>query len=99
MKAPRSYTASASTSTSLFGMLGVFAEFERSIIQARVTAGIKRYRTANPHKPWGRVPLEQADPKMVARIMEKRKQGLGMKVIAREVGVSSRTVWRLLQAA
>jgi DNA invertase Pin-like site-specific DNA recombinase len=81
----------------LFGMLGVFAEFERSMIQERVRAGIKRYRAANPAKPWGRVPLEQADPKMVARIMELRRDGLGMKVIAKQVGVSSRTIWRLLQ--
>ena len=28
----------------LFGMMGVFAEFERSMIQARVKAGIKRVR-------------------------------------------------------
>ncbi|MCC2642002.1 MAG: pin [Nitrospira sp.] len=30
----------------LFGMLGIFAEFERSMIQERVKAGIKRVRNA-----------------------------------------------------
>jgi hypothetical protein len=44
-----------------------------------------------------RVPLEQANPKLVAKIMEFREDGIGMKKIAREVDVSSRTVWRLLQ--
>ncbi|GMV51997.1 MAG: hypothetical protein AMXMBFR67_35400 [Nitrospira sp.] len=81
----------------LFSMLGVFGEFEKSMIQERVKAGIKRYRAENPAKPWGRTPLEQADPKMMARVMELRRQGLGMKVIAKQVGVSSRTIWRLLQ--
>ncbi len=81
----------------LFGMLGIFAEFERSMIQERVKAGIKRVRKANPAKPWGRVPLEQANPQLVAKIMELREAGTGMKVIAKQVGVSSRTVWRLCQ--
>jgi len=81
----------------LFVMLGVFAEFERSMIQERVRAGIKRHRAAHPDRPWGRVPLEQANPKLVAKIIDLHKQGTGMKKIAREVGVSSRTVWRVLQ--
>jgi len=83
----------------LFGMLGVFADFERAMIQERVKAGIKRYRAADPAKPWGRVPLEQANPELVAKIMELREAGTGMKVIAKQVGVSSRTVWRLCQRA
>lgn len=83
----------------MYQMLGVFAEFERSIIQERVKAGIKRYRAVDPAKPWGRVPLEQANPELVAKIMELREAGTGMKVIAKQVGVSSRTVWRLCQVA
>lgn len=81
----------------LFGMLGVFAEFERSMIQERVKAGIKRTRKANPDQPWGRVPTELANPELVKRIMAMRKEGLGMRAVATAVGVSSRTVWRLCQ--
>ncbi len=81
----------------LFGMLGVFADFERAMIQERVKAGIKRYRAADPAKPWGRVPLEQANPELVGKIMQLREAGTGMKAIAKQVGVSSRTVWRLCQ--
>lgn len=83
----------------LFGMMSVFAEFERSIIQERVKAGIKRYRAVDPGKPWGRVPIEQSNPQLVAKIMELRKEGVGMKAVAKQVGVSSRTVWRLCQGA
>ena len=36
----------------LFGMMGVFAEFERSMFQERVKAGIKRVRAKGQH--WGR---------------------------------------------
>jgi len=36
----------------LFGMMGVFAEFERAIMQERIKAGIKRFR-ANGRR-WGR---------------------------------------------
>lgn len=83
----------------MYQMLGVFAEFERSIIQERVKAGIKRYRAEDPAKPWGRAPLEQANPELVAKIMKLREVGTGMKAIAKQVGVSSRTVWRLCQQA
>jgi DNA invertase Pin-like site-specific DNA recombinase len=83
----------------LFGMLGVFSEFERSMIQERVRAGIKRARALNPQKPWGRRKLEEARPEVAARIVELRKEGLGMVAIAKRVGVSSRSVqvllWRL----
>lgn len=37
----------------LFGVIGVFAEFERSMIQERVRSGIKRVRAAaRKWKPW-----------------------------------------------
>ncbi len=64
-----------------------------------ISRGIQRTRRANPDMPWGRVPIEQANPGLVAKIAELRAQGVGMKVIAKRVGVSSRTVWRLCQPA
>jgi DNA invertase Pin-like site-specific DNA recombinase len=41
----------------MFGMMGVFAEFERSMIQARVKAGMARIKAGAPTrsgKPVGR---------------------------------------------
>jgi len=83
----------------LLGMLGVFAKFERSMIQERVRASIKRVRANDPSKLWGRKPYEVSDPELVAKVRALRKQGLGMRPIARKVGISLKTCWRLLQAA
>lgn len=79
----------------LFGMMGVFAEFERSMIQERVKVGIKRSR-ANGQR-WGRRTIEETDPDICSRILDLRRQGLGMGAIGKEVSVSSRTVWRFLR--
>lgn len=81
----------------LFGMMGVFAEFERSIIQERVKAGIKRSR-ANGRR-WGRRSIQETDPDVCTQILELRRQGLGMGAIGKAVRLSSRTVWRFLRAA
>lgn len=79
----------------LFGMMGVFAEFERAMIQERVKAGIKRVRAKG--QPWGRRKIEQTDPAVCSRILELREQGLGMAAIGKLVKLSSRTVWRFLR--
>ena len=80
----------------LFGMMGVFAQFERSMIQERVKAGIKRVRARGQH--WGRPSIEEADPDFCSRMLQLRTQGLGMGKIGKQLGVSSRTVWRYLRA-
>jgi len=36
----------------MFGMVGVFAEFERSMIVARVNAGLARARAGGPKGGW-----------------------------------------------
>ena len=79
----------------LFGVMEVFAEFERSMIQERITAGIKRARANG--KRWGRWSIEETDPASCAKMLELRRQGLGMTAIGKRAGVSSRTVWRLLR--
>ena len=81
----------------LFGMMGVFAEFERSMIQERVKAGIKRVRAKGQR--WGRRTIEETDPAVCARMLELRREGLGMGAIGKAVGLSSRTVWRFLRTA
>ncbi|MEO6110679.1 MAG: recombinase family protein [Nitrospiraceae bacterium] len=79
----------------LFGVMGVFAEFERSMIQERVKAGIKRVRAKGQR--WGRRAIQETNPAVCSRTLELRQQGGGMGAIAKAVGVSSRTVWRILR--
>ena len=79
----------------LFGFLSLFGEYERSLIQERVRAGIKRARAQG--QAWGRRSLEETDPILCAKIREYRLQGLGMGTIGKHVGVSSRTVWKILR--
>jgi len=55
--------------------MGVFAEFERSMIQERVKAGIKRVRAKR--QQWGRRKIEEPDPALGPQISELRQQGYG----------------------
>jgi DNA invertase Pin-like site-specific DNA recombinase len=74
----------------MFQMLGVFAEFERSIIQERVRAGLLRARKEG--KRLGRPPL---DPKLKKRISEALAAPgriEGVRKIAERLGVNPGTV-------
>lgn len=82
----------------LFQMMGVVGELERSLIAERVRAGVARAKAADPSKRWGRKPIELTHPDVAARITELRKHGKGMRTIADELGISSKTVWRFLHA-
>lgn len=78
----------------MFGMLGVFAEFEREMIGERVRAGIKNAK-ANGTKtgnPFGRPRVGSDIDRMVR---EHRGQGWGVNRIARELGIGSGTVRRI----
>ncbi len=78
----------------LFQMCGVFAEFERSMIQERVKAGLARARAQG--KTLGR-------PRVAASIERKvrthRTKGMGMKAIARKLGIGTGTVQRVVKEA
>lgn len=77
----------------LFQMCGVFAEFERAMIQERVKAGLARARAQG--KRLGRPPVGIT----VERAIHKaRDKGKGIKKIARQVGVGVGTVQRVLAA-
>jgi DNA invertase Pin-like site-specific DNA recombinase len=67
----------------MFQMCGVFAEFERSILQERVKAGLERARAQG--KTLGR---PKVPPILVDKIKSLRQQGLSYPVIARRTGVS-----------
>jgi len=76
----------------LFQMCGVFAEFERSMIQERVKAGLERAKASG--KRLGRKPVGADKERLVLTL---RKQGLGIKKIAREAGVGVSVVQRLVK--
>lgn len=78
----------------MFGMLGVFAEFERSMIQSRVNAGLARAKAAG---------VKLGRPK-VSRDVEKAIRarlaaGEGMVKVAKAVGCGVSTVQRVKTTA
>jgi DNA invertase Pin-like site-specific DNA recombinase len=77
----------------MFQMLGVFAEFERSMIRERVMAGLSRAKADGVQL--GRRRLEDTDADKVTAIMAARAKGTGIRRIAREFGVGVGTVLRL----
>jgi DNA invertase Pin-like site-specific DNA recombinase len=78
----------------LFQMLGVFAEFERSMIVERVKAGLKRARAEG--KVLGRPRVSDA---VEIKVRALRKRGRGMRAIARELRIGNCTVQRIVSVA
>jgi DNA invertase Pin-like site-specific DNA recombinase len=78
----------------LFQMCGVFAEFERSMIQERVKAGLARAREQG--KKLGR-PRVSASIERKVRVA--RAKGMGIKRIARKLNVGTGTVQRIVAEA
>ena len=76
----------------LFQMLGVFAEFERSIIQERVRAGVARAQTAGI--TFGRPKIDTAKEQHIVQLLN---QGIGIISIARKVGCGVSAVQRVQQ--
>jgi DNA invertase Pin-like site-specific DNA recombinase len=78
----------------LFQMLGVFSEFERSLIVERVKSGIARARVTGTRsgRPFGR-------PKVSSRIEQaivtELGKGKGILKVARELGIGSSVVQRV----
>ncbi len=92
------------TGKAMFGMLSVFAEFERDLIRERVRAGMKvaraeqaagkerLHKNGRVKKPIGR-PRVEAD--MERKVRELRDEKWGVNRIARELGIGSGTVRRI----
>jgi DNA invertase Pin-like site-specific DNA recombinase len=74
----------------LFGMLGVFSEFERALIQERVRSGMARAKAAG--KRLGR-PRVSKD--VERKIIALRSSGKGVLATARAVGCGASTVQRI----
>lgn len=77
----------------LFQMCGVFAEFERSMISERVKAGLLRARGEG--KRLGRKPIGADKEKEILELRSREK--IGIKKIARQVGVGVSVVQRVLR--
>jgi DNA invertase Pin-like site-specific DNA recombinase len=74
----------------MFQLLGVFAELERSLIQARIKAGLDRARAHG--KVLGRAPISAGTE---AQIVAGLKAGVGKVKLAKRLGVGTGTVQRI----
>lgn len=76
----------------MFQMCGVFAEFERAMIQERIHAGLDRARKQG--KTFGR-PVVAG--KREEQVLTLYATGMGMLKIAKQVGIGSGTVQRIIR--
>lgn len=83
---------SSPSGKALLGMLGVFAEFERDIIRERQAEGIKAAKARGVYK--GRPASIDA-----ANVIKLASDGLSPAQIARRLGISRASVFRLRKAA
>jgi len=78
----------------LFQMMGVFSEFERSMISERVKSGLARTRAKGTKLGRPKVSLEHE-----AQILKLRKEGMGMIKIGQALGVGTSVVQRVVREA
>jgi DNA invertase Pin-like site-specific DNA recombinase len=80
----------------MFQMMGVFAEFERSMIVARINAGLARARL-HPRKGAKAIGRPRISAAKEREIKAALGTGIGINKIARQCGVGSGTVMRVKQ--
>ena len=82
----------------MFQMMGVFAEFERSMIQERIKAGLARVKKhgTKSGKPIGRPKVTGT---IESAVLSERTKGTGKRKIARQLGIGVSTVNRILAEA
>ncbi len=85
---------STSSGKAMFQMCGVFAEFERSIMQERIKAGLERAKAQG--KTLGRRKVSEDKESM---IRELRADHMSYHKIAKAVGVGVSVVQRVLKEA
>ena len=94
------HTQGIDTSTpagrAMFGMLGVFAEFERAIIQERVRSGLARAK-AHGTRSGNAIGRPRVGDNTEQRIRELAGSGVGKVRIARQVGCGVSVVQRVLK--
>ena len=79
----------------LFGMCGIFAEFERSLISERVKSGQARAKAMGKHI--GRP--SSLNEGLVHSIKYMREQGVGIRKIARDLKVGVSTIYKVMEDA
>lgn len=77
----------------LFGMLAVFAEFERAMIRDRVNAGLSRAKASG--KRLGRPAIHSSTE---AKVKELRASGMGIVKVASTLGIGVSAVQRIDKA-
>ena len=78
----------------MFNMLGAIAQFERELIRERMLVGIAKAKAEGKYK--GRAPTARAQAEKVRQL---KHAGVGPSEIARQVGISRTSVFRILTAA
>jgi DNA invertase Pin-like site-specific DNA recombinase len=80
----------------LFQMLGVFAEFERALIQERIKAGIANARANGTRsgKPFGRPTIDRERRLEIERLLG---ESIGIRKVARITGSGNGVVARIKQ--
>lgn len=89
-----SLDTSTPTGKLMMNVLGSVAQFEREMMLERQKEGIAKAKAEGKYK--GRAPTARAKS---AEILELKAAGLGATAIARQLGVSVRSVYRALDAA
>ena len=84
--------ATTPSGKAMFQMFGMFAKFERAIMHHRIKAGLERARAEGKQIGRPKVSAQVED-----RIRELRSTGLGMLSIAKQVGVGTGTVQRVVE--
>lgn len=78
----------------MFQMLGVFAEFERAIIQERIKSGLARAKAEGR-----RLGRPRVGPEVEAAILRERANGKGMRRVAKDLKVGVSVVQRVILAS
>ncbi|GAB6061266.1 recombinase family protein [Desulfonatronum parangueonense] len=78
----------------LFGMLGVFAEFEREMMRDRINSGLDRAREAG--KRLGRPALDES---VRNQVLDLRGQGRSFRKIAADLSIGVSSVKRILSSS
>jgi len=86
------FDTSTPTGKAMFGMLAVFAEFERDIIQQRTKAGLEAARKRG--RIGGRPTIDEKVKKRVRTLFE---AGESAKDIAKEYGIGRATVYKIVK--
>ena len=76
----------------MFGLIGVFSEFELQVRKDRVQRGIDHYRKT--HKNWGR--RKSYNKVFEQKVIKLREQGLSFRKISSELDCSTSMVQRVL---